>query len=107
MKKSHTKQPGRKTQETVRSVRATSPATTRLTNRGTNISRTSVLPSGWRFVSKYQNRSNGGIPIFSEERLQERREKVRLGTKDKMKDDVETFSISAQTMGITKPDTTE
>ena len=27
-------------------------------------------------MSKYEHRSNGGIPIFSEERLQERREKV-------------------------------
>ena len=31
---------------------------------------------GWRFVNKYANRSNGGIPIFSEERLKERAEKV-------------------------------
>lgn len=37
----------------------------------------STLPSGWKFVNKYQNRSNGGIPIYSEERLQERKEKVR------------------------------
>lgn len=37
-----------------------------------------ALPPDWKFVNKYQNRHSGGIPIFSEERLQERREKVRL-----------------------------
>ena len=31
----------------------------------------------WKFVNRYANRSNGGIPIFSEERLQERARKVR------------------------------
>ena len=31
---------------------------------------------GWRFVSKYANRSGGGFPIFSEERIKERAEKV-------------------------------
>ena len=31
---------------------------------------------GWRFVNKYTNRSNGGIPMFSEERSKERAEKV-------------------------------
>ena len=31
---------------------------------------------GWRFVNRYTNRSNGGIPIFSEERSKERAEKV-------------------------------
>ena len=36
----------------------------------------SMIPSTWKFVSKYQHRSNGGIPIYSEERLMERREKV-------------------------------
>lgn len=36
----------------------------------------SSLPSTWKFVSKYQERSNGGIPIFSEERIKERKEKV-------------------------------
>lgn len=40
----------------------------------------SMLP--WRFVSKYQNRSNGGIPMFSEERLQERKEKVRINPRE-------------------------
>lgn len=34
------------------------------------------LPPSQKFVSKYQDRSNGGIPIFSEERLKERRDKV-------------------------------
>lgn len=34
----------------------------------------STLPYTWKFVSKYENRSNGGIPIFSEERLQERKQ---------------------------------
>ena len=31
---------------------------------------------GWKFINKYKGRSNGGIPIFSEERLKERAEKV-------------------------------
>lgn len=31
------------------------------------------LITSWRFVNKYEHRSNGGIPIFSEERLQERK----------------------------------
>ena len=31
---------------------------------------------GWRFVNRYTNRSNGGIPIFSQERSRERAEKV-------------------------------
>ena len=30
----------------------------------------------WKFTNKYQNRHSGGIPIFSEERLQERKAKV-------------------------------
>lgn len=30
----------------------------------------------WRFVNRYAHRSNGGIPMFSEERLKERAEKV-------------------------------
>ena len=30
----------------------------------------------WKFVNRYAHRSNGGIPIFSEERLQERARKV-------------------------------
>lgn len=30
----------------------------------------------WRFVNRYAHRSNGGIPIFSEERLKERAKKV-------------------------------
>lgn len=34
------------------------------------------LPPSQKFVNKYQDRSNGGIPIFSEERLKERRDKV-------------------------------
>lgn len=38
----------------------------------------SVSTPNWKFVNKYQNRHSGGIPIFSEERLQERKEKVRL-----------------------------
>ena len=45
---------------------------------GSDINAKSMLPSSWKFVSKYENRSNGGIPMFSEERLQERREKVRI-----------------------------
>ena len=32
----------------------------------------------WRFVNRYAHRSNGGIPMFSEERLKERAEKVQL-----------------------------
>ncbi|XP_003384825.1 PREDICTED: cytosolic carboxypeptidase 2-like [Amphimedon queenslandica] len=32
----------------------------------------------WRFINKYANRSNGGIPMFSEERQKERQEKARL-----------------------------
>ena len=32
----------------------------------------------WRFINKYTNRSNGGIPMFSEERQRERQEKVFL-----------------------------
>ena len=35
------------------------------------------LPAGPKFVSKYQDRSSGGIPIFSEERIKERKDKVR------------------------------
>jgi hypothetical protein len=35
-------------------------------------------PLSWKFVSKYQHRSNGGIPVYSEERLKERNEKVVL-----------------------------
>ena len=31
---------------------------------------------GWRFINKYTHRSNGGIPMFAEERLKERSEKV-------------------------------
>lgn len=36
------------------------------------------LPAVKKFVSKYKDRSNGGIPIFSEERIKERRDKVSL-----------------------------
>ena len=35
--------------------------------------------SRWRFVNRYANRSNGGIPMFAEERLKERTEKVCPG----------------------------
>ena len=35
-----------------------------------------MLPSGYRFVNRYANRSNGGIPMFAEERSKERAEKV-------------------------------
>ena len=31
---------------------------------------------GWRFNNRYAHRSNGGIPMFAEERLKERAEKV-------------------------------
>lgn len=41
-------------------------------------SETQRLSQGWRFINRYANRSNGGIPMFSEERLKERAEKVRL-----------------------------
>jgi len=34
------------------------------------------LPQVKKFVSKYRDRSNGGIPIFSEERIKERQDKV-------------------------------
>lgn len=34
--------------------------------------------SSWRFVNRYKDRSNGGIPMFSEERSREREEKVRM-----------------------------
>lgn len=35
----------------------------------------SSCPS-WKFVDKYKGRSNGGIPMFSEERIKERAQKV-------------------------------
>ena len=40
-----------------------------------------MMPPGHRFVNRYANRSNGGIPMFAEERLKERAEKVcpRIG----------------------------
>ena len=34
-----------------------------------------MLPTGWKFVNRYANRSNKGIPMFAEERLKERAEK--------------------------------
>ena len=47
-------------------------APARLCPRRPGDSASSKLTS-WRFVNKYEHRSNGGIPIFSEERLQERK----------------------------------
>lgn len=37
---------------------------------------TSGKQQTWKFVNRYAHRSNGGIPMFSEERLQERTRKV-------------------------------
>ena len=34
-----------------------------------------MLPTGWKFVNRYANRSNKGIPMFAEERLKERAER--------------------------------
>ena len=34
-----------------------------------------MLPAGWKFVNRYANRSNKGIPMFAEERLKERAER--------------------------------
>ena len=31
-----------------------------------------------KFVNRYANRSNGGIPMFAEERMRERTEKVNI-----------------------------
>ena len=36
---------------------------------------TQMLPTGWKFVNRYANRSNKGIPMFAEERLKERAER--------------------------------
>ena len=35
------------------------------------------LGLGWTFINHYVHRSNGGIPMFAEERLKERAKKVR------------------------------
>jgi hypothetical protein len=36
--------------------------------------------NSWKFINKYSNRSNGGIPMFAEERLKERLEKQLKNT---------------------------
>ena len=41
-------------------------------------SKLETVPATTRFINRYANRSNGGIPMFSEERLRERQEKMRL-----------------------------
>lgn len=50
------------------------------------------MPSGYRFVNRYANRSNGGIPMFSEERLRERTEKVWHVASQRLQDNC-TFSL--------------
>ena len=40
-----------------------------------------MLPTGWKFVNRYANRSNKGIPMFAEERLKERAEKQVAGNR--------------------------
>ena len=35
-----------------------------------------TAPGSWKFINRYANRSNGGIPMFSEERMKERAEKM-------------------------------
>lgn len=44
-------------------------------------SHTQMLPTGWKFVNRYANRSNKGIPMFAEERLKERAEKQVAGNR--------------------------
>eukprot|EP00731_Ephydatia_muelleri_P011017 Em0005g1603a len=46
-------------------------------------SKLEILPATTRFINRYANRSNGGIPMFAEERLRERQEKIRLLQKTK------------------------
>ena len=53
-----------------------------------------VKTSFGKFVNPYTNRSNGGIPIFSQERIQERAKKVVMYVK------FSTQSFAASTSGL-------
>lgn len=82
-------------------------APARLCPRRPGDSASSKLTS-WRFVNKYEHRSNGGIPIFSEERLQERkgvntREQILFHSMQSMQRKQNTSCISSTNSKLWKP----